>query len=164
MKHVPLALATLVAAVLVACGTGGGTPGPDNGPDVTESPTQPATDQGTAPPTGDAGADGTEGGSQLAAVSLSFDGQPVPIATACTGADGAVLVTTEGEVTVILVREDGTALRYNGEGMTAETSDVTIEEIGQSTVYEATLESDQVEPVDVTLEVADTSELEECPA
>lgn len=158
MKHIPLALATVMAALLVACGTGGPT-GPDTSPDATTSPTQTATDRAT-----ETGADGNGTGSQLAAVSLSLDGQPVPIATACAGADGAVLVTTEGEVTVTLVREDGTALRYDGEGMTAETSDVTIEEVGQSTIYEATLESDEVEPVDVTLEVTDTSELEGCPA
>lgn len=55
-------------------------------------------------------------------------------------------------------------MRYNGEGMTAEASDVTVEEIGESTVYRAKLESEEVPAVDVTLELGDTSVLEDCQA
>lgn len=106
--------------------------------------------------------DAAAGGSQLLTVGLWFDGQRVPIATSCNGADGAVLATTEGEVTITLVHEESTALRYNGEGMTAETDDVEVEEVGESTIYRATLESDQVPAVEVQMEVGDTSVLEDC--
>ena len=150
---VRLVVAATAAAFLGACDAASDT---ETAAESTASATQ---DTGDAPAGG-----GAAGDTQPATVALSFDGQPVPIAAACNGADGAVLVTTEGEVTVTLVQEEGTALRYNGEGMTAETTDVTIEEIGVSTVYRATLESEQVPAVDVTLELADTSDLEACQA
>ncbi|MDX1620304.1 MAG: hypothetical protein R3320_04895 [Nitriliruptorales bacterium] len=141
----------LVATMIAACSE-------DLEPDGSASPSE--TSQPTAgdeSPSGDA-----TGGSQLAAVALRFDGESVPVASACNGADGAVLATTVGEVTITLVREDGTALRYNGEGMVAETSDVTVEEIGESTIYRATLQSDEVPAVDVELELGDTSTLSDC--
>lgn len=156
---------TAVAAVsllLTACA----------GDDTTDTDTtaeQPADDAGDTPEEeDDAPADDEQdedaagGDSQLLAVGLTFDGQRVPIATSCNGVDGAVLATTEGEVTVTLVREEGVALRYAGEGMTAETDDVEVEEIGESTIYRATLESDQVPAVDVEMELGDTSVLPDC--
>ena len=73
----------------------------------------------------------------MAPVTLAFDGREVPVATTCTGADGAVLATTEGEVTITLVREEGPALRYRGEGAEAETSDVAIEGGTDTTTYTA---------------------------
>lgn len=158
MRNLRGVLLVAAAAVLLgACGTTGddgssaGTPTPE--------PTGVATAADGTPADG-----GAAGDTRPATVALSFDGLPVPIATACTGADGAVLATTDGEVTVTLVQEDAAALRYSGEGMTAETTEVTVEEIGESTVYRATLESEQVPAVEVTFEVGDTSELEDCPA
>ena len=152
-----LAVTLTIAAVVTACGTAPETT--DQGPSPTPTIQTPdGTEDAADDATGDAA------GSQLAAVALRFDRQPVPIANACSGADGAVLVTTEGEVTVTLVREDGVALRYSGEGMTAETADVTVEEVGESTIYRATLESDEVPAVDVSLELGDTSTLEDCRA
>ncbi len=124
-----------------------------------------AEDETAADETDDEAADDEDaaaGGSQLLTVGLTFDGQRVPIATSCNGVDGAVLATTEGEVTIALVREEGVALRYAAEGMTAETADVEVEQIGQSTIYRATLESDQVPAVDVEMELGDTSVLEDC--
>lgn len=95
-------------------------------------------------------------------MALTFDGQRVPIADACNGVDGAVLATTEGEVTITLVQEEGTALRYQAEGFMAETDQVEVEEVGISTIYRATLESDDVPAVDVELELGDTSVLDDC--
>ena len=138
----------------------------DDGDDATDgdSTDEGATDDDAAgADSGDSTDGGAAGGdSQLLTVGLSFDGQRVPIADACSGVDGAVLATTEGEVTITLVREEGTALRYDGEGLTAETDEVEVEEIGESTIYRATLESDQVPAVDVELELGDTSVLEDC--
>lgn len=129
--------------------------------DTTEEPTEDTTDDSSSEeePTEE---DAAAGGTQPATVALTFDGQAVPIATACNGVDGAVLATTEGEVTITLVQEEGIALRYQGEGMTAETDQVEVEEIGESTVYRATLESDEVPAVDVELELGDTSVLDDC--
>lgn len=146
-----LSVAVASALLLSACG-GDEPPAGAPAPDVTE-----ATGVDETPAAG-----GDAGGTRPATVALTFDGQPVPVATACLGADGAVLATTEGEVTVTLVQEEGTALRYSGEGMTAETSDVTVEEVGETTVYHATLESDEVPAVLVALEVGDTSDLADC--
>ena len=158
-----LVAAATAAALLAGCGSADDSTAP-----ATEAPPTEATTEVTTGaeerPADDGAADGAAGGTQPATVALSFDEQPVPIALACNGADGAVLVTTEGEVTVTLVQEEGTALRYNGEGMTAETTDVTVEQIGESTVYRATLQSEEVPAVDVTLELGDTSVLEECEA
>lgn len=86
-------------------------------------------------------------------VVLGFDGRTVPVATTCAGADGAILATTEGEVTITLVQEDGVALRYSGEGATAETDEVAVDESEDRSVYTATLSSDQVEELTVTLTV-----------
>ena len=147
------AVIVITIGLLAACGGG------DTATDATVTPATPTAQAGTAPPAAD---DSAGGGIQPATVALSFDGQPVPIVLACNGADGAVLVTTEGEVTVTLVQEDGLALRYSGEGLTAETSDVEVEEIGVSTVYRGTVESDAVPAVDITLELGDTSVLDEC--
>lgn len=157
---VRLVVATTAAVFLAACDAA------SDSETAAESTASPTHDTGEAPTGGDEtpASGGAAGDTQPATVALSFDGRPVPIAAACNGADGAVLVTTEGEVTVTLVQEEGTALRYNGEGMTAETTDVTVEEVGVSTVYRATLESEQVPAVDVTLELADTSDLEDCQA
>lgn len=87
-------------------------------------------------------------------VVLAFDGRAVPLATACAGVDGSILATTEGEVTITLVREEGTALRYQAEGTTAETDEVTVDESADDTVFTATLSSEQVEPLAVTMTVA----------
>ena len=157
---VRLVVATTTAALFAACSAAGDS---ETAADATASPTQ-NVGEGTTGGNQTPADSGAAGDTQPATVALSFDGRPVPIAAACNGADGAVLVTTEGEVTVTLVQEEGTALRYNGEGMTTETTDVTVEEIGVSTVYRATLESAQVPAVDVTLELADTSDLEACQA
>ena len=156
-----LVAAATAAALLVGCGSTDDNTAPDA--EAVASPTEDTTEVTTGaeePPASDAAA----GGTQPATVSLSFDGQPVPIVLACGGADGGVVVTTEGEVTVALVQEDGTALRYSGEGMTAETSEVTVEEIGESTVYRAMLQSAEVPALEVTLELGDTSELQDCEA
>ena len=98
--------------------------------------------------------DAAAGGTQPATVALTFDGQRVPIATACNGVDGAVLATTEGEVTITLVQEEGVTLRYEAEGATAETDEVTVDESEDDTIYTATLSGEQVDPLAVTLAVA----------
>jgi hypothetical protein len=88
-------------------------------------------------------------------VTLAFDGREVPVATQCTGVDGAILATTEGEVTITLVREAGLALRYQAEGTTAETDAVEVTGGTDTTTYRATLSSDEVAPLDVTMVVMD---------
>lgn len=150
-------LAVAVAATVVAaCG---GTDDTSDTDAASPSPSVEAT-VGETPSSDDT--DGGDDASQLAAVVLTLDGRRAALMTACNGADGAVLATTQGEVIVTLVREDGIALRYNGEGMIAETSDVEVEEIGASTVYRATLKSDQVPAVEVAFEINDTSTLDDC--
>jgi hypothetical protein len=114
----------------------------DEGPG-TDTPPAPAADP-------DADADGA-----VQPVTLAFDGREVPVAEACTGVDGAILATTEGEVTITLVREEGTALRYQAEGSSAETDEVTVEGGTDTTTYRATLSSPEVAPIAVTLVVMD---------
>ena len=130
----------------------------DEGPGTDTPP--PATaeveDEGPGTDTVPAPAPATdEGDGAIDPVTLAFDGREVPVATACAGADGAVLATTEGEVTITLVREEGLALRYLGEGARAETTDVTVEGGTDATTYTATLSSDDVPPVEVTMAVMD---------
>ncbi len=87
-------------------------------------------------------------------VVLAFDGRQVPLAEdACTGEDGTIRATTEGEVTITLARQDGVALRYEAEGTTAETDEVTVTESEDENLYAATLSSEQVEPLAVTMAV-----------
>lgn len=105
--------------------------------------------------------DAAAGDTQPATVALSFDGQQAPIAEACNDVGGAVLATTEGEVTITLVRGERTVMRYEGEGRTAETDEVDVEEIGASTIYSATLVP-ELPAVDVELELGDTSVLDDC--
>lgn len=146
------------ALLLTACV---GDEGGDTADDLAgEQPTDDAL--GGEQPTDDGGEDATDGGIQPATVALFLDGRRVPVTAACNGVDGAVLATTEGEVTVALVREEGTALRYRAEGLTAETDQVEVEEIGVSTIYRGTIASDEVPAVDVELELSDTSVLDDC--
>lgn len=161
--------ATLAAALLVT-GCADTDPATDDGA-VTGQPADDGADEAvddTPDDTDDTdeqvagGEDATAGSTQPAAVTLTLDGRRVPLTGACNGVDGAVLATTQGEVTVTLVREEGTALRYAGEGMTAETDQVEVETVGESTVHRATLQSDQVPTVDVELELGDTSLLGTC--
>ena len=169
--------AALAAAMLLltACGGDQATDSTDSTDTTGTAAEQPADDEATdgqatddSTDTADdpaADEDGTEdaaGGTQPATVALTFDGQRVPVATACNGVDGAVLATTEGEVTITLVQEEGTALRYQAEGMTAETDQVEVEEVGISTIYRATIESDDVPALDVEMELGDTSVLDDC--
>ena len=86
-------------------------------------------------------------------VVLAFDGQQVPLAEACTGADGAILATTEGEVTITLVRGDDVALRYASEDAIAESEEVAVTTSQDENLYAATLSSEQVEPLSVTMAV-----------
>lgn len=120
------------------------------------------TDPGAEQPADDQTADDAAAGdTQPVTVALSFDGQQMPIVQACNGVDGAVLATTEGEVTIMLVREERTVLRYEGEGRTAETDEVSVDEVGASTIYRATLVP-ELPAVDVALELGDTSVLDDC--
>ena len=193
MPRRPL-LAVLAAASigLAACGAtdstdttaGAAPPASDPSPVATSEPdTEPTTpvveDEGpgtdevpTTPPVEDEGP-GTDTPPAPAAdpdsvavepVTLAFDGREVPVATSCLGADGAILATTEGEVTITLVREEGVALRYAAEGTTAETDEVVVEGGTDTTTYTATLSSDDVAPVEVAMVVMDdaTFALEAC--
>lgn len=107
MKNLRVALlvAMTAATLLAGCGT--------DGDDATAGPTGSPTQDGAATPgedqtpADDGAAGGAAGGTQPATVALSFDGQPVPIVLACNGADGGVVVTTEGEVTITLVAKMG---------------------------------------------------------
>lgn len=113
-------------------GTGDGSPAP--GDDTTTDGAVPTPDEETP-------------------VVLAFDGRAVPLATACAGVDGAILATTEGEVTITLVQEEGTSLRYEAEGTTTETDEVTVDDSQDDTVYSATFSSDEVEELAVTMTV-----------
>lgn len=152
MSRRPLLTVLATAAIgLAACGT-----------------TEPDTPTEAAPadtPTEDAPADAPADDEEPAAapaddpamspVTLAFDGREVPVATQCTGVDGAILATTQGEVTITLVREAGLALRYQAEGTTAETDEVQVTGGTDTTTYRATLSSDEVAPLDVTMVVMD---------
>jgi hypothetical protein len=90
--------------------------------------------------------------STSAPATLALDGTTVPLVHECAGVDGAVLVTTQGEVTVTLVREDGLALRYSGEGATAETGDVTTTDNADgSTTYTGTISGSDTGTVAIEL-------------
>lgn len=98
-----------------------------------------------------------------ATAALFFDGRQVPIAEACNGADGAVIATTQGEVTIQAILEDPEpAMRYMAEGEELYIEDVTTSEMGITTVYEGTFEPAGSEPLDVRFEVGDTSDLDDC--
>lgn len=178
MRSRMLPLLVVAALGLTACGGGdGGTDGgvdgeapapqapafpstteeatnaPDDAPARGETGQNPASPDETvtdAPPATEVDVPTTDADNPVV---LAFDGRQVPVAEACTGADGAVRATTEGEVTITLVREDGTALRYEGEGATAETDEVTVTESPDENLYTATLSSEQVEPLAVTMAV-----------
>ncbi len=134
----------------------------DEGPGTETPPAAPADDQ--VPPAapaveGEGPGTGTvpqaAGESPVDPVTLAFDGRAVPVAVACTGADGAIVVTTQGEVTITLVREDGLALRYSAEGTEAETDEVAVHGGTDTTTYTATLSSADVAPVEVSMVVMD---------
>ena len=155
-KHLPV---LLVLPLLTACA---GDDVPDTDDAAADQSADDRTDDRTDDEDDEGGDDAAGGGIEPVTVAVTLDGQRVPIASACNGVDGAVLATTEGEVTISLVREEGTALRYQAEGFSAETADVELEEIGVSDVYRATLSSDEVPAVDVELELGDTSVLPDC--
>ncbi len=155
-----LALALAMSLSLAACS--------DDASDPIEDPTEssdgmgdePAIDEPAVDPETDG--DAAAGGTQPAAIALTFDDQRVPIAVACNTASG-VSATTEGEVTIELVRTDtSVALRYSAEGAVAETELLDVSEVGDFVVYEATLSSDDVPAVNVVLEISDTSVLDDC--
>jgi hypothetical protein len=112
----------------------------------TAAPEAPATarDAATPDPTGPVGP-----------VTLAFDGREVPVASACAGADGAVLATTEGEVTIMLVREQGLAMRLVAEGHAAETDAVSVEGGTDATTYRADLAAVDVPEVTVAMMTMD---------
>ena len=152
-------LVALAAGALALAASGAEVDEAGTTPPASPSATAPAetsepTSAPTTPPATDSPDTPTTDAPTPAAVTLTFDGRTVPIATACAGVDGAVLATTEGEVTISLVREEGVALRYNGEGFTAETDEVQVEETADGATYTATLSSDQVDPVEVVMTVA----------
>lgn len=174
------ATAALALALLAtACGAAGDDAADDPTTTVTDEATDTPTDDPTTAATSEPAAEATEepagedtdgsadedaagGGIEPVTVALWFDDQRVPIESACNGVDGAVLATTVGEVTITIVREEGLAMRYQAEGLEAETSDVTEQETGVTSVYEATLESADVPAVDVRMETGDTSVLPDC--
>lgn len=86
-------------------------------------------------------------------VVLSLNGITVPTDDVCAGADGAVRVTTAEDVVVTLVREDGTAVRYQAEDVLAETDEVEVDESPDDTVYSATLSDEEVAPMAITMVV-----------
>lgn len=134
------------------------TDAPDDAPARGESGENPASPDGTvtdAPPASEAEVPMADAETPVV---LGFDGRQVPLVEACAGADGAIRATTEGEVTVTLVREDGVALRYEAEDATAETDEVTVDDSRDDTIYTATLSSEQVEPLAVTLAVVTGAE------
>ena len=91
-------------------------------------------------------------------VVLAFDGRQVPIAESCVGADGAIRTTTEDGITITLVRGDDAALRYDSEGATAETDELTVDDSPDDNVYTATLSSEDVDPLAVNLSILDGAE------
>ena len=141
MRLTPFVIAT--ALVLAACGDDA-TETASEGPTTTSTnavgaetttTTAPSTSF-PVPPTGRALVR-VDGG--------SFD------ATACAGADGAVVATLPNGDHVQLVREEGDALRYlRADGTTAETADLDVIEAGGRARYAGTVEVDG-QPVDLVL-------------
>lgn len=158
---VPLATTALA---LTACGgadiTGTTTPTASTSPTANDTAgatpsasTAPVVDTGTSTP--GQPAPGSATSSTPAPTSLDLDGRTVPLVSECSGVDGAVLVTTQGEVTIMLVREDGLALRYSGEGAMAETSDVTtVENADGTATYTGTISGPDTGTVAVALTLA----------
>lgn len=141
--------AALLPLLLVGCGS------PD---DDSTAPVAPTSDSQLGSPSPDAG------DSQLADVAVTIDGERVGLDVVCQGADGAVVATATTGRRVILVREEGLAIRLSTEGDTfTETSDVTESEIGVSAIYEGSVPVEG-QPTPVTIEVRQDVELEPCEA
>jgi hypothetical protein len=82
---------------------------------------------------------------------------------ACEGVDGAVVAVADDGRLLILVREEGLALRLSTEGDTfAETSEVEEADVPGGTRYEGEVLVEG-EPTDVVLEVPAAAALEACP-
>lgn len=150
MRALPTAL--LLPLLLVACGDG----------DETAAPSEPPVETGLPP--ADSGAADGSGDSQLADVAVSIDGDRIGLEGACQGADGAVVATATTGRQIILVREEGPAIRLSTEGDTfTETTDVTTNQIGVSEIYEGSVPVEG-QPTPVSIEVRTDVELAPCEA
>jgi hypothetical protein len=96
-------------------------------------------------------------------VAVTVDGAPVPLLLACTGADDAVVTIAQGtQRRVILVREEGLALRIGTEGGTfAETADLQITRHDGRTRYAGSVMVEG-QPTPVTIEIDDELDLPDC--
>lgn len=125
------ALALAAALAIAACGGDDGDP-----------PTAAPASTTSAPSTTTTAADGPPAGTAL----VGIDGRSFE-ATACTGADGAVVATIESGTVVQLVRGEAEALRIlTEEGTSAETTDL----VADSGTYAGTVVLEGVE-IDLVL-------------
>lgn len=127
-----------VLVLTAACGDGGDTTAPTVEPTTEPDQTQPAD------------------------VAVTIEGERAGLERACQGADGAVVAVTTAGRRVILVREEGLAIRLSTEGDTfTETTDVTETEVGVTNVYEGSVPVEG-QPTPVSIEVRDDVDLETC--
>lgn len=86
-------------------------------------------------------------------VVVAFDGLVAPLDEVCAGADGAIRATTEDGTVVTLVREDGTAIRYDGDDVSVEIDDVVVDEGPKETVYSGGLRDGEADVRAITITV-----------
>lgn len=109
--------------------------------------------------------DQASGGSELADVSVWIDDEALGVAEVCQGADGAVVIDTADGPRVIVVREEGLAIRISTSGGDfAESSAVEVTRVGEVQRYDTVIVADDAE-TDVQVEIRDDVEaaLDLCP-
>lgn len=166
MSRTGSSLVALVAALsltLAACGNGDEdgvtttTAGPGTTAASTTTTVGPATTAGATTSTSEE--------APRARVSVTVDGQVVPLREICQGVDGAVVaIAAETGRRIILVREEGLALRIGTEGGTfSETDEVQTAPAGEGTRYSGTILVEG-QPTPVTMEIAGEEHLDPCTA
>lgn len=158
-----LALAALLAATLVACGDDGdGAASPTTTTTVASTTTLTPTTTVAGTTTSAGRSTSTTAARGGADITVAVDGQNVALQRVCRGVDGAVVAIADTGRRIILVREEGLALRIGTEGATfAETDQVRTTQVGGATHYEGTILVEG-QPTPVTMQIASESGLTPC--
>lgn len=157
-----VAVAALLAVVLVSCGDdsdGDAAPTTTTSVVTTTAPTTTTTTARTTTTTR-LSTSTTAGG--RSSVTVTVDGEAVALQRVCRGVDGAVVAIATTGRRIILVREQGLALRIGTEGGTfTETQQVRTTPSGNGTRYEGTIPVEG-QPTPVVMQINDESGLTPC--
>ena len=157
-----LALTALLAATLVACGDDGDDAAQPTTTTTVATTTTMATTTTTVSRTTTSARGMTTTSAPGRAITVTVDGQNVALQTVCRGVDGAVVAIAPTGRRIILVREQGLALRIGTEGGTfAETGQVRTTQVGGATRYEGTILVEG-QPTPVTMQITSESGLTSC--